>query len=41
MFDEALSDTTPPSYWAGDGVHPTMAGHALMAKTWLDATGLS
>jgi lysophospholipase L1-like esterase len=40
MFDDAVSDATPPSYWAGDGVHPTMAGHALMAKTWLDVTGL-
>jgi len=25
-----------PSYWAADGVHPTPAGHALMAETWLD-----
>ncbi|MCP4644975.1 MAG: SGNH/GDSL hydrolase family protein [bacterium] len=41
MFDEAVDDTTPPTYWAGDGVHPTMAGHALMAKTWLDATRLA
>jgi lysophospholipase L1-like esterase len=40
MFDEAISEDTPANYWAGDGVHPTMAGHALMARTWLDATGL-
>lgn len=40
MFDEAVSELMPPDYWAGDGVHPTMAGHALMAKTWLDVTGL-
>ena len=40
MFDDAVSEATPPAYWAGDGVHPTMAGHALMAKTWLDVTGL-
>jgi len=40
MFDDVLSDQTPPDYWAGDGVHPTVAGHALMARTWLDATGL-
>lgn len=40
MFDDAISDSTPPAYWAGDGVHPTMAGHALMAETWLDVTGL-
>lgn len=40
MFDKAISDETPANYWAGDGVHPTMAGHALMARTWLDVTGL-
>jgi lysophospholipase L1-like esterase len=33
MFDEAV-ESAPPAYWAGDGVHPTLAGHALMAKTW-------
>ena len=36
MFDEAVTSETPPAYWAGDGVHPSMAGHALMAKTWLE-----
>ncbi len=40
MFDEAVTDATPSAYWAGDGVHPTTAGHALMAKTWLTVTGL-
>jgi lysophospholipase L1-like esterase len=25
------------TYWAADGVHPTAAGAALMAKAWLDA----
>ncbi len=34
MFDEATNEEVPPDYWAGDGVHPSMAGHALMAKTW-------
>lgn len=28
-----------PSYWAEDGVHPTIAGHALMAETWLGVVG--
>ena len=28
-FDEA-SLLMPPTYWAGDGVHPTAAGHALI-----------
>ncbi len=35
MFDRAIADA-PPEYWAGDGVHPTLAGHALMAKTWIE-----
>lgn len=26
-----------PSFWAADGVHPTPAGHALIAKAWLKA----
>jgi lysophospholipase L1-like esterase len=34
MFDEAVR-TAPPAYWAGDGVHPTIAGAALMAQTGL------
>lgn len=23
--------------WAPDGVHPSLAGHALIAKAWIDA----
>ena len=38
MFDKAL-EHAPPNYWAGDGVHPSLAGHALMAKTWLASVG--
>ena len=34
MFDEATKQA-PPQYWAADGVHPTLAGSALMAQTWL------
>ncbi|HET7578900.1 MAG TPA: SGNH/GDSL hydrolase family protein [Bacillales bacterium] len=26
-----------PSFWAEDGVHPSAAGHALMAQHWLKA----
>ncbi|MBO0779185.1 MAG: SGNH/GDSL hydrolase family protein [Ktedonobacteraceae bacterium] len=26
-----------PEFWAQDGVHPTPAGHALMAQAWLRA----
>lgn len=28
-----------PSYWAADGVHPTPAGHGLVAQAWLQAMG--
>lgn len=37
-FDRAV-ELAPPGYWAGDGVHPSMAGAQLMAKTWLEALG--
>ena len=36
VFDEAVK-AAPPEYWAPDGVHPTIAGHHLMAQAWLDA----
>lgn len=39
MFDKATK-TAKPNYWAGDGVHPSLAGHALMAKTWRQVAGL-
>ncbi|WP_438351702.1 SGNH/GDSL hydrolase family protein [Paenibacillus sp. FA6] len=32
----SASTQIDPSYWAGDGVHPTAAGHALIAKAWLE-----
>jgi len=34
MFDKACKQSEA-SYWAGDGVHPSMAGHGLMATTWM------
>ena len=37
-FDRAV-ELAPPAYWAGDGVHPSMAGAQLMANTWLEALG--
>ena len=40
MFDEAVAAGTPPNYWAGDGVHPSPAGHSLMAQAWRKVTGL-
>jgi lysophospholipase L1-like esterase len=39
MFNEAVKSARP-EYWAGDGVHPTLAGHALMAKTWREVVGI-
>lgn len=25
-----------PTFWSADGVHPTLSGHALIARNWLD-----
>ncbi|MBC2594727.1 SGNH/GDSL hydrolase family protein [Ruficoccus amylovorans] len=36
----AASTQRPCEFWAPDGVHPTTAGHALMARHWLRAVGL-
>ena len=35
MFD-SLSKQVPASYFIWDNIHPTIAGHALMAKRWLE-----
>lgn len=35
-FDAAMRHA-PAAYWAADGVHPSMAGHMLMARTWREA----
>jgi lysophospholipase L1-like esterase len=37
IFDRAISNGSGPEWWAADGVHPTAAGHQLMAEAWLDA----
>lgn len=37
LFDEALKQA-PSTYWLRDGVHPTSAGHQLLAEAWLKAT---
>ena len=39
VFDERVR-TAPPEYWAADGVHPTPAGHAVIAEQWRHAAGL-
>jgi len=40
LFAQAATQA-PAGYWAGDGVHPSMAGHALIAETWLENAGLA
>ena len=35
IFDKALKEA-PVSYWCPDGVHPSIAGHYLMAVSWLE-----
>jgi len=35
----AISMRRDPSFWAPDGVHPSVAGHALIARSWLQAVG--
>lgn len=32
-FDKA-QESAPAGHWSGDGVHPTAAGHELIAGTW-------
>jgi lysophospholipase L1-like esterase len=36
VFRQAVLEKEP-SYWSSDGVHPTSAGHTLIAQTWLKA----
>ncbi len=38
VFDKALK-RAPASYWAPDGVHPSLAGAQLMANHWMKAFG--
>lgn len=42
-FDTVLASAAtqypPASYWSWDGVHPTAAGHYLLAQAWLRAVG--
>jgi acyl-CoA thioesterase-1 len=40
LFAQAATQA-PAAYWAADGVHPTGAGHALIAETWLENAGLA
>lgn len=37
---DAARDARPDIAWTTDGVHPTSTGHALIARCWLETTGL-
>ncbi len=34
---DSMPDNVRPDYWAGDGVHPTAAGHELISNEWIKA----
>ena len=36
-FEQAVAAHGPTSYWLWDGVHPTEAGHQLLADAWMEA----
>ncbi len=38
VFEKACK-RAPADYWIWDGVHPTVAGHELMAREWLKQVG--
>jgi len=38
VFHSAAA-TPAPEYWLYDGIHPTAAGHWILAGAWLDAVG--
>ena len=38
VFDKACK-RAKPEYWMWDGVHPTVAGHELMAREWIKQVG--
>ena len=39
VFDEAAK-SAPTEFWLWDGIHPTVPGHALMARAWREAVGV-
>ena len=38
LMDEAAL-RAPVEFWSADSIHPTPAGHELIARAWLDAAG--
>jgi lysophospholipase L1-like esterase len=39
MFDEAVK-AAPAEFWLWDGIHPSAAGHAIMANKWREVVGI-
>jgi lysophospholipase L1-like esterase len=39
LFDEA-SRSAPGEFWLWDGIHPSAAGHAIMANHWREVVGI-
>jgi lysophospholipase L1-like esterase len=39
VFDKCAAATRPED-WIGDGVHPTLAGHGVIAEEWRKAVGM-
>lgn len=37
VFARAAAARRDPAFWLPDGVHPSLAGHALIAEHWLEA----
>jgi acyl-CoA thioesterase-1 len=40
LFAKAATEA-PAEFWAPDGVHPSSAGHALIAQSWLENAGMA
>ncbi len=40
LFAGIVNRTAPAAYWLHDGVHPTAAGHAMIADAWLKNAGV-
>jgi len=36
-YAQLAASRQAPQYWSEDGVHPTPAGHGLIARAWLEA----
>lgn len=39
LFDEAVK-AAPAEFWLWDGIHPSMAGYAIMVRMWREVVGI-